>query len=138
MIKNTFMAGAAFVALSVGFVAGSGPVMADSGATADVIDRITVVEPRIKRAERVWAGVSTIRTAERDVLVKLDDLDLARTADLRRLEDRIHTAATRLCQELRDDLPHGTPKTPECIQRAVNDAMEQVEQATQYPVVSLR
>lgn len=138
MIRNTLIAGAAFGALFVGFVAGSGPVMAETPAEADAMDKITVVEPRVKKAERVWSGVSTVRSAERDVRVQLDDLDLARTADLQRLQDRLNTAATRLCQELRNDLPHGTPETQECIQRAMNDAMEQVENATQYPTLTSR
>lgn len=135
MIKNILIAGTTFVALLVGFSVGSGQAVADD---TDAMEKITVTAPRIKNVERVPSGVSKVLTAKGEVRVKFDDLDLTRTADLRILEDRVNEAVTSLCQKLKEDLPFGQPKTPVCIHRTVNNAMAQVEQATEYAIASSR
>lgn len=125
MIRNTFIAGATYVALSVGFLAGSSPVVADP--QVEPIENVTVVAPRIE-VKPSPMGFSHVRTARRDARLNLDDLDLTRTADRQRLVHRAHEAANRVCQELRNDLPFGQPEMPLCINQVVNDVLAQVEQ----------
>lgn len=135
MIKNTFIAGITFVAVLVGFSAGSSQALADG---VDTMEQVTVVAPRINKAERVPNQVSKVVTARGEIRIAFDDLDLTRVVDVRLLEERINEAVTNLCQQLKQDLPFGQPETPVCILRTVNDAMAQVEQATEYAIASSR
>lgn len=100
--------------------------MAESGR---VIEEILVVAPRITREREERVGVTRVLTVDRDEAVNLEDLDLSRTADVRKLEQRIAEAARRICEELADEYPFGQPNTPVCIRRAIDDAMAQVDEA---------
>ena len=96
---------------------------------ARVMEEIVVVAPRITREREERVGVARVLTVNRDEAVSLADLDLSRTADVRKLEQRIAEAAGRICEELANEYPFGEPSTPVCIRRAVDDAMAQVDEA---------
>lgn len=138
MIKKTFIAGATAVAMLIGFSVGSSQVLAETQAKADAMDKVTVVERRVSKIERLPSGMSKVRAAKRNARVQFDDLDLKRTADVRHLEDRINEAANSLCRQLKDDLPFGGPRVPVCVARTVSGAMAQVQQATEYAIASAR
>tara|TARA_R110002110_G_scaffold111137_2_gene276814 strand:+ start:9953 stop:10255 length:303 start_codon:yes stop_codon:yes gene_type:complete len=93
------------------------------------MEEIVVVAPRITREREERVGVARVLTVNRDEAVSLADLDLSRTADVRKLEQRIAEAAGRICEELANEYPFGEPSTPVCIRRAVDDAMAQVDEA---------
>jgi len=97
--------------------------------TVRIMDEIVVVAPRITREREERVGVTRIITVDRDEAVDLQDLDLSRTADVRKLEQRIAEAARRICEELASEYPFGQPSTPVCIRRAIDDAMAQVDEA---------
>ncbi|MDO8863679.1 UrcA family protein [Haliea sp. E1-2-M8] len=94
-----------------------------------VIEEILVVAPRITREREERVGATQVLTVERDEAVNLEDLDLSRTVDVRKLEQRIAEAARRICEELANEYPFGEPSTPVCIRRAIEDAMAQVDEA---------
>ncbi|QOC23434.1 UrcA family protein [Wenzhouxiangella sp. AB-CW3] len=87
------------------------------------VDRITVFAPRITRERSRRGSMAHVEKMERTAVVDFSDLDLSRTADLFELEDRIHEAASTICEELAESYPQGQPATPVCIRRAVDDAM---------------
>ncbi|MFN2327387.1 MAG: UrcA family protein [Chromatocurvus sp.] len=99
-----------------------------------VMEEVVVVAPRIIRETRTDPTGGLI--VERDEALDITDLNLARTADLRELEQRIEEAATRICEQLEEQYPAGSPRTPVCIRRAVEDSMAQVEQAVSEAVTS--
>ncbi len=104
-----------------------------SGCTepqSDAYETITVTAPRIT-IEPGTPGVSKVITAEKSAMVAFSDLDLSRTADLQALEDRVREAAGEICRDLSGEMPFGQPSTSVCVRRALDDAMRQVQQATQ-------
>ena len=104
---------------------------APQAQTPSEIDTITVIAPRITYQVRREGGSvipSEVSIAEKSALVKFGDLDLTRTADLYTLEERINEAAARVCAELAQQFPDGTPNTEICTRRATDDAMAQVQQ----------
>ena len=110
-------------------VSTAGPAIAQ---TTTELESITVVAPRITyqvKRERGSAIPVQVTVAEKSALVKFADLDLTRTADLYRLEDRVGEAAAKVCEELAQQFPEGEPSTPTCTRRAVDDAMAQIQQA---------
>ena len=109
---------------------GSNPAVAGEEEEAAELDRITVVAPRITRERtRERGGRVEVITAEKTYYVDFDDLDLQRTVDLYRLEDRIAAAARQVCEELENQFPEGQPALSVCIQRAKDDAMAQAREA---------
>lgn len=92
-----------------------------------VMEEVIVVAPRITRETPQDAMGGLI--VERDEILDITGLDLTRTSDLLELEQRIEDSATRLCNELEEEYPLGSPRTLVCIRRAVEDTMAQVEQA---------
>lgn len=113
--------------------AGSTQALADQAEDEPIEDRIRVVAPRITRTSR-GAGQFEVVTAERSETVYYGDLDLTRTRDLYELEERIHEAATEACTLLTEMYPRGSPSTAVCIRRAVNDAMELVQEAARAAI----
>lgn len=99
--------------------------------TPSDLETITVVAPRITyQIKREGGSVipKEVTIAEKSAIVTVSDLDLTRTADLYTLEERVAEAAARVCGELAQQFPDGTPNTPVCIRRATDDAMAQVQQ----------
>ena len=92
------------------------------------IDTIVVVAPRI-RQETDRVGPTRVTTISRDIRVPFDDLDLTRTGDLYRLEQRVEEAAQEVCEELADLFPDAQPSVAVCTRRAAEDAMVQVRNA---------
>lgn len=92
------------------------------------IDTIVVVAPRI-RQETDRVGPARVTTISRDIRVPFDDLDLTRTGDLYRLEQRVEDAAQEVCEELADLFPDAQPSVAVCTRRATEDAMVQVRDA---------
>ena len=93
---------------------------------------ITVMAPRVTyqvRRERGSAIPMMLTIVEKSAIVRAGDLDLTRSADLYTLEARVGEAAARVCAELAQEFPDGTPDTPVCTRRAIEDAMTQVRQA---------
>lgn len=93
-----------------------------------VLENVTVVAPRITEKRRTGSTLFT-EVVERDAIVDITDLDLSRTADVRKLDKRIREAAQYICKELEDEYPFGRPDTPTCVRRAVEDAMNQADKA---------
>lgn len=94
---------------------------------------ITVMAPRVTyQTKREGGSVVPVMLTivEKSALVRFADLDLTRTADLYTLEGRIGEAAAQVCGELAQEYPEGTPSTPTCTRRAIDDAMTQVRQAS--------
>ncbi len=121
VVRNT-LTGLLTLVIFVGAMGvGNAPVIAKEKE----ITEITVMAPRITRKQRMPYGETII--AEKNARVNFEDLDITRTADFRELEDRVRKAAERICNQLEDELPFGEPSTPVCINRAVEDAMSQVE-----------
>jgi len=139
MIRNALSHAAIATVLYMGFAAGIAPASAEETKPgAKPMDSITVVAPRTTETkQRMGSAVREI-TAKREARVDLRDLDLARRADWQTLEERVDTAAVRICRELAGQLPRGRPDTTTCVRRAVDDALAQVEEATRYEVAESR
>ncbi len=97
-------------------------------AAENTIEEITVLAPRITSEDRRSPPYGKTIVAEKSMVVNISDLDITRTADFRKVRDRVEEAATSVCEQLEDELPFGQPSTPECIRRAVSDAMAQVDE----------
>jgi UrcA family protein len=96
---------------------------------------ITVMAPRITyqiRRERGSAIPMMQTIVQKSAMVRYGDLDLTRSADLYTLESRVGEAAAQVCGELAQEFPEGTPNTPTCTRRAIDDAMTQVRQAAHH------
>jgi len=131
MISRTQPTGTVAVALVVALAAAS-PAIAQTPAapSATEIETVTVVAPRITyqvKRERDSAIPKEVTVVEKTALVNFGDLDLTRTTDVYTLEQRVAEAATRICQEIADQVPDGQPSTPICVRRAIEDAMAQVQ-----------
>ncbi|MDZ7668739.1 MAG: UrcA family protein [Gammaproteobacteria bacterium] len=129
MTGNIYITGGALALLLVGLSAAVGPAHANTEAQSGAYETITVTAPRIT-IEPGTPGVSKVITAEKNALVAFSDLDLSRTADLQALEERVRDAAEGICRDLSGEMPFGQPSTSVCVRRAVDDAMQQVRQAT--------
>lgn len=125
MNKLITMAIAGAVGLAGGLAVLHSPAVA--GEEAAELERITVIAPRVTHHE---TRIGETLIVEKDAEVDLSDLDLNRTSDYFTLERRVKAAATRICEELREDYPRGSPSTRVCIQRAFDDAMDSVKEIT--------
>jgi UrcA family protein len=125
----------AFVLTAASAVVG-GAALAQQGSSAGQSDRtketpqeqIEVVGPRIIRSHVGGPG-----SLGNDVLtlthhVGYGDLDLARSADAKTLEQRIRDSADEVCTQLAK-VPPEEPKSQDCVQQAVNGAMRQAREA---------
>lgn len=92
------------------------------------LEEVTVLAPRITGEQRNSPPYGKTVVAHKSAIVNLSDLDISRTADMHEVRNRVEKAATRVCKQLEDELPFGQPSTPVCIERAVSDAMAQVEE----------
>jgi UrcA family protein len=105
--------------------------LAASGAVAAAQDskEVTVTAPEVSR-ERV--GRSNIG-APIDLItvqhaVSYADLDLSKTADAAKLDERIRTAAQHACRELQT-IARFESRDPACVRRAIDRAMVQANAA---------
>lgn len=117
-------------------IGASAPAIAQTSATAEPteLEAITVVAPRITykyQRERGSAVPQMVTIAEKSAQVSFADLDLTRSSDVYRLEERVNVAAGKVCEELAQQFPEGEPSTPVCTRRAVDDAMPLVRLAAQ-------
>ena len=129
MASRSPATGTLSVALLIAFSTGS-PALAQ---TPTELGTITVMAPRVTyqvRRERGSAIPMMLTVVQKSAVVTFGDLDLTRTADLYTLEGRVGEAAAKVCGELAQEFPEGTPNTPACTRRAIDDAMAQVQQAT--------
>lgn len=126
MATKTGITGTALATLMSALAIPTTAVLAQEKET--VLENVTVVAPRITEKRRTGSAGFT-RIVERDAMVDITDLDLTRTADVRRLDQRIREAATYICEELADEYPFGRPDTPTCVRRAMDDAMDQADMA---------
>lgn len=126
MTSRIFVTGAGFAALLIG-VSAAGSAVAQEPTD---LNTITVLAPRITyqtTRDRESAIPKKLEIAQKSAMVDYGDLDLTRTADLYTLKGRVEAAATRICGELTELFPDGTPSTTVCTRRATDDAMAQVE-----------
>lgn len=130
MASMTHATGALSVALVIA-LSTAAPSLAQTPAE---LETITVVAPRITyQVKRVPGSAipQQVTIAEQRAEVDISDLDLTRTADLFKLEERVNVAATRVCNQLIERLPEGQPSAAVCKRRAAEDAMAQVQHVTQ-------
>ncbi|QOD90891.1 UrcA family protein [Lysobacter sp. CW239] len=126
MTSRISATGAGFAALLIG-VSAAGSAVAQEPTD---LNTITVLAPRITyqtTRDRESAIPKKLEIAQKSAMVDYGDLDLTRTADLYTLKGRVEAAATRICGELTELFPDGTPSTTVCTRRATDDAMAQVE-----------
>ncbi|HUH91031.1 MAG TPA: UrcA family protein [Lysobacter sp.] len=126
MASRIFATGAGFAGLLIG-ISAAGSAIAQEPAD---LNTITVLAPRITyqtTRDRNSAIPKKLEIAQKSAMVDYGDLDLTRTADLYTLKGRVEAAAARICGELSELFPDGTPSTPVCTRRAIDDAMAQVE-----------
>ncbi|HEU4774622.1 MAG TPA: UrcA family protein [Lysobacter sp.] len=126
MTSRISATGAGFAALLIG-ISAAGSAIAQEPTD---LNTITVLAPRITyqtTRDRSSAIPKKLEIAQKSAMVDYGDLDLTRTADLYTLKERVEAAATRICGELSELFPDGTPSTPVCTRRATDDAMAQVE-----------
>lgn len=97
-------------------------------AAENTIEEITVLAPRITSEQRTSPPYGKTVVAEKSMVVNIADLDITRTADMRKVGDRVEKAATSVCEQLTEELPFGQPSTSECVRRAVADTMAQVDE----------
>lgn len=98
---------------------------------------VTVMAPRVTyRTTRAGDSAlpTTLEIAEETARVDYGDLDLTRTADLYTLEERVAEAAARICEQLAEQFPNGTPSTPDCTRRATDDAMTRVRMTARQAI----
>lgn len=120
------------VASAAVLIAGSlipASAQAQSADSTAEIKAVTVVAPRVVR--RQMDGRTLVEVTQKSAAVYHGDLDLSRTADVSRLEDRVIDAATKVCMELEEQLPFGQPDPKVCANRAREDAMVLVQEAIQ-------
>ena len=101
------------------------------------LESVTVLAPRVVyRVARVGDSVipQQLEVAEKEAMVEFGDLDLTQTADLYVLEERVADAAARVCGELSEQFPDGTPSTTVCTRRATDDAMTRVRLAARQAI----
>ncbi len=116
-------------ALALGLAGTSPPAGAQAEEELRVIEEVVVVAPRLVRhTERTSTG-STIERVTLTRRVSVRDLDLTRHADVMELEERVNATAREACDYLAEMFPLASPDTPDCVSRAVDDAMEQAEEA---------
>lgn len=133
-MANRILAGGTIsLMLAIGW---SAPAVAQTTATAEPteLEAITVVAPRITykyQRERGSAVPQMVTIAEKSAQVSFADLDLTRSSDVYKLEERVNVAAGKVCEELAQQFPEGEPSTPVCTRRAVDDAMPLVRLAAQ-------
>lgn len=100
---------------------------ADQVGTAE-LRSVTVTAPQVVRRE--MSGRIPVEVIRKSAAVHHGDLDLSRTADLSQLQARIFGAANQVCMELQAQAPNGRPDADVCADRARDDAMAAVEEAT--------
>lgn len=113
-------------------LAAAGFAMEANGANAqqagEVIEEIIIEAPRVVRheVERTATGtkIELIQLRRR---VSYADLDLTKHSDVTKLEERINTTAEQACSQLAELFPLAASDNPDCVDRAVDDAMEQME-----------
>jgi len=98
-----------------------------------VSEQVTVVAPRVVRErvhglpdERGGMGYYDLLTLTDQV--GYSDLNLARPADARTLENRIGEAANQICERLADVRP-AERKSRECVHDAIEGAMDEAQAA---------
>jgi UrcA family protein len=93
------------------------PVYHDNGPP----DEITVFAPRHHHQERSAIG-APIEDVSLSTAVRYDDLDLTTDWGIRRLHDRISSAAHDLCQRLDVTHPIAVSDSPPCYRTAMEEA----------------
>ena len=124
------LTGITSAAVLAGSMALQAPVVAQEEQR---LEEITVVAPRTSREvqDRVSPPYGKVLIEEGSAVVNVADLDLTTEAGMTELENRVRTAADRICNELEEKLPFGQPSTPVCIQRAVDDTVAEVREIMQ-------
>lgn len=135
--RQTFL-GAVTLAAAVAFApAAFAQAQGPASAEPRRIEGVTVMAPRITYEVSRAGGEGvplSVEMTKASSLVSLKDLDLNRTADLFVVQERIESAAKRVCTELVEKYPRGQPEQDVCERRAIEDAMAQVRQMTQEAV----
>lgn len=140
MFKHTLI-GAVTLAAAMTFTPQAGAQAQAPAAQPPMIEGIIVVAPRVtyeterRRYDKTDGSVLPYRITEATETVPTQGLDLNRTADLFVLEERIQTAAKRVCNQLQQKYPEGEPAMDTCVDRAVQDAMSQARRMTRAAVV---
>lgn len=135
MTRTTGITGTALAALIATVAIPQATVFAQEEER--VLENVTVVAPRITEQRRTGSTMFT-EVVERDAIVDISDLDLSRTADVRKLDNRIREAAQLICEELEDEYPFGRPDVSTCVNRAVEDAMDQADKAVGQALARVR
>ncbi len=98
-----------------------------------VSEQVTVVGPRVVRKRILGLPAQHGGMGYYDLLTLTDqvgysDLNLARPEDAKTLENRIGKAADQICEQLADVSP-AERRSPECVQKAIDGAMEEAHAA---------
>lgn len=132
------LSAALLIAASIAHPAsGQEPAQEPAAQEPTELESVTVLAPRVVyRVARVGDSVipQQLEVAEKEAMVEFGDLDLTQTADLYVLEERVADAAARVCGELSEQFPDGTPSTTVCTRRATDDAMTRVRLAARQAI----
>jgi UrcA family protein len=115
-------------ALALGLLTRAEPAMAQQAAGP--MEEVTVVAPRLVRHEagRTSSG-SRVELVSLTRHVSAGDLDLTRHADVLELRKRINDTAREACDYLAEMFPFASAQSPDCVNKAVDDAMAQAQKA---------
>lgn len=92
----------------------------------DAVEEIVIEAPTVVR-RTVMLGRESYELTEFMREVEYSDLDLTKTRDVTKLEERIQATAEAVCQELADMFPPLDRPEPSCIRNAVASAREQMD-----------
>ena len=99
--------------------------------TPTELETIRVIAPSItyRKEHQSGSALPPSLVAEKSALVKFDDLDLTLPGDQRVLHERIAATAQKLCEELTQQMPTGSPSTLACTDQTIEGTQAQVRQA---------
>lgn len=133
MCRNAFVSSLTWLAAVTGLATVGNVVSAQEAEQTP--EEITVVAPYQVQREVVQPGASNRAPVELVSLtrhVSYADLDLTLHADVMELEQRVHDMAETACKQLTDTFPRvdrHENDVPNCVEKAVADAMTQVDKA---------
>lgn len=135
MFRQTLIGAVAF-ATALTFSPSAGAQAQEPTTQPPMIEGIIVVAPRItyetdrRRYDKTDGSVLPYTITEATETVPVAGLDLSRTRDVFILEERVEAAAKRVCQQLEQKMPRGEPRQEVCVERAIDDAWEQVRRVS--------
>lgn len=132
--------GALALATAMAFAPDAAAQAQNQAGPPPMIEGIIVVAPRVtyetdrRVVDRTDRSVLPYRIIEATETVPVAGLDLSRTRDVFVLEERVEAAAKRVCMQLEQKAPRGEPRMEVCVERAVDDAWEQIRNMARVKV----